>query len=53
MQETSEIQVGSLHGREDPLEKEMATSSWKIPGTKGLVDYSSWGRRELDMTEAT
>ena len=53
MQETSEIQVGSLHGWEDPLEKEMATSSWKIPGTKGLVDYSSWSRRELDMTEAT
>ena len=46
MQET---QVGSL-GREDPLEKEMATHSnilaWRIPWTEepgGLL--SPWGRR--------
>ena len=45
-------------GREDPLEKEMATHSsilaWKIPWTEGqrsLVGYSPWGRKELDMTE--
>ena len=45
-------------GREDPLEKEMATHSsilaWKIPRTEGqrsLVGYSPWGRKELDTTE--
>ena len=41
-------------GREDPLEKEMATHSsihaWKIPWTKE-VGYSPWGHRELDPTE--
>ena len=43
-------------GREDPLEKEMATHSstlaWKIPWTEepGRL-YSSWGRLELDTTE--
>ena len=51
MQET---QVRSL-GRQDPLEKEMATHSstlaWKIPWTESLVGYSPWGRKELDMTE--
>ena len=54
MQET---QVRSL-GREDPLEKEIATHSsiltWKIPWTEepgGL--YSPWGREELDTTEMT
>ena len=39
MQEPQEIQVQSL-GQEDPLEKEMATSSsifaWKIPWTEEL-----------------
>ena len=52
MQETW---VQSL-GREDPLEKGMATHSniltWRIPWAEepdGL--YSSWGSRELDMTE--
>ena len=38
-------------GREDPLEKEMATHSstlaWKIPG--GL--QAPWGCKELDTTE--
>ena len=52
MQETW---VQSL-GWEDPLEKWMATHSsitaWRIPWTEepgGL--YSSWGHKELDMTE--
>ena len=51
MQETW---VQSL-GREDPLEKEMATDSsilaWKIPWTEEPVGYSPWGPRELDTTE--
>ena len=47
---------GSIPGREDPLEKEMATHSsilaWKIPWTEdpgGL--YSPWGRKESYTTE--
>ena len=53
MQET---RVQSL-GREDSLEKEMATHSsilaWRIPWTEGysLEGYSPWGRKEWDMTE--
>ena len=47
-----ETQVRSL-GREDPLEKEMATLSsilaWRIPWTE--VDYSPRGRKESDTTE--
>ena len=48
-----EIQVPSL-GREDPLEKGMATHSsilaWRIPGTEepgelATVHYSPWDRR--------
>ena len=39
-------------GREDPLEKGMATDSnilaWRSPWTVG---YSPWGREESDMTE--
>ena len=52
MQET---RVRSL-GREDPLEKEMATHSsilaWKISWTEepGRL-YSPWGHKESDMTE--
>ena len=43
-------------GREDPLEKGMATHSsilaWRIPhGQRSLVGYSPWGGKELDMTE--
>ena len=43
-------------GREDPLEKEMATHSstlaWKIPWMeKPGVGYSLWGRKEWDTTE--
>ena len=50
-----ETRVQSL-GREDPLEKAMATHSstlaWKIPWTEkpGRL-YSPWGHKELDMTE--
>ena len=49
-----ETQVQSL-GREDPLEKGMATHSsifaWRISRTEELGDYSSWGLKELDMLE--
>ena len=49
-----ETQVQSL-GREDPLEKEMATHSsilaWRIPWTESLVGYSPRGRKESDTTE--
>ena len=51
MQQT---QVQSL-GREDPLEKEMATHSstlaWKIPWMEEPVGYSPWGHKESDTTE--
>ena len=52
MQETW---VQSL-GWEDPLEEGMATHSsifaWRIPMDRGAlqVTYSSWGRKESDMT---
>ena len=49
-----EIQVQSL-GREDPLEKGMATHSsilaWKILWTEEPGGYIPWGRKESDMTE--
>ena len=42
-------------GREDPLEKDMATHSsvlaGKSHGQRSLVGYSPWGRKELDTTE--
>ena len=51
-----ETRVGS-GGREDPLEKEMATHSsilaCGIPWTEEPGDYSPWGPTELDKTEAT
>ena len=52
MQET---QVQSL-GREDPLEKEMATHSstllpGKFHGRRSLAGCNPWGCKELDMTE--
>ena len=54
MQETQEMQVSSL-GQGDPLEKEMATHSgilaWKVPWTRSLVGYNSWGHKEWDTTE--
>ena len=50
-----ENQVWSL-GREDPLEKEMATHSsnlaWRISWIeRSLACYSPWGRKESDTTE--
>ena len=50
-----ETQVRSL-GREDPLEKEMATHSstlaLKIPWTEELgAGYYPWGGKESSMTE--
>ena len=49
-----ETWVQSL-GREDPLEKEMATHSsilaWRIPWTEELGELQSTGRKELDTTE--
>ena len=51
MQET---RVGSL-GREDPLEKGMATHSsilaWRIPWTEEPDGLQPMGSQELDMTE--
>ena len=51
MQETP---VKSL-GQEDFLEKEMATHSnilaWEFHRQRKLEGYSSWGRKESDMTE--
>ena len=42
-------------GREDPLEKEMATHSsihaWKIPWTEETGGYSPWSLKESDTTE--
>ena len=50
----SETSVRSL-GREDPLEKEMATHSsilaWRIPWTEELGGLQSTGRKESDTTE--
>ena len=49
-----ETWVRSL-GREDPLEKEMATHCstlvWKILGPRSLVGFSPWDRKESDTTE--
>ena len=49
-----ETQVRSL-GREDPLEKEMATHSsihaWKIPWTEEPGGLQFMGSQESDMTE--
>ena len=54
MQETKEMQIQSL-GQEDPLEEGMAALSsivaWRIPRTEEPGGYSSWGHKELDMTE--
>ena len=48
-----ETRVRSL-GREDTLEKEMATHSSILAseshGQRSLVDYSPWGPKELDTT---
>ena len=49
MQKMWETQVRSL-GREDPLEKEMATHPSILPGQfhgpRSLAGYSPWGRKE-------
>ena len=49
-----ETWVRSL-GREDPLEKEMATHSsilaWRIPWTEELGGLQSTGHKESDTTE--
>ena len=51
-----ETWVQSL-GREDPLEKEMATHSsilaWETQGRGSLVGCHLWGRTESDTTEVT
>ena len=51
---SQETRVQSL-GREDPLEKGMATHSsilaWRIPWTRSLVGYSPWALRESDRAE--
>ena len=51
---TWETWVQSL-GREDPLEKEMATHSrilaWRIPRTEELGGLQFTGRKESDTTE--
>ena len=56
MQETQETQVQSL-GREDPLEKGMATHSsilaWRIPGTEKPGGLQNWGHKESDTSEVT
>ena len=42
-------------GREDPLEKEMATHSIFLPGKshgqRSLMGYSPWDHKELDTAE--
>ena len=52
--EMQETQVQSL-GREDPLEKEMATRSstlaWNSPWTEEPDGQQSMGSQRLDMTE--
>ena len=44
-------------GREDPLEKEMASTPVLLPGKshgqRSLVGYSPWGRKESDTTDFT
>ena len=54
MQKAQEAQVPSL-GREDPLEKGMASHSsilaWRLPWTEGPAGYYPWGLKESDTTE--
>ena len=49
--------VGSIPGREDSLEEEMAIRSsihaWKIPWTEEPDGLTPWSWDELDMTEHT
>ena len=50
------MQFRSL-GREDPLEKEMATTSVFFPGEshgqRSPEGYRPWGHKDSDMTEHT
>ena len=56
IQKTQETRVRSL-GREDPLEKEMATTPVFLPGEShgqvSLLGHSPQGRKESDTTEVT
>ena len=56
MQEMQVARIQSLGG-EDLLEEGMATHSsilaWRIPWTEEPGSLQSWGRKELDTTEAT
>ena len=56
MQEPQEMRVQSL-GRDDPLEKEMATQSsslaWKIPWTEDLGGLLSMGLQRVGHNLAT
>ena len=55
VRETEETSLPSL-GREDPLEEGMAAlqcSPGDSHGQRSLQDYSPWGRKESDTTEAT
>jgi len=49
--------VDCIPGLGRSLEEGMATHSsilaWRIPWTRSLAGYSSWGCKELDMTEGT
>ena len=48
---------GIAHGQQDPLEKGMANHSSFLPGEshgqRSLGDYSPWGHKESDSSEAT
>ena len=54
MQEIQEMQIRSL-GREDPLEKGMATHSsilaWRIPWTEEPAGYMALGSQDSDTTQ--
>ena len=56
-QEPQEMWVRSLGWEDLPDPLKVATHSsilaWKIPWTEGTVGYSSWSRKESDMTKHT
>ena len=48
--------TASISESEDPLEKQQPTPVFlpgKSHGQRSLAGYSSWGRKESDMTERT
>ena len=52
----NEVDPGLILGREDSLEKGMATHipvflPGEFHGQRNLAGYGRWGRKELDMTE--